>query len=285
MHYGQNHSLIGDNYYFVKYDHVDFDHGKCPPWNLDFNRSQKDDAGLFPHPPFPDVLPDLPPREMYGKLLIIEVGNTLNQALCTRHRRRCRPSVQLEKECGKVEAIAKALKVEFDKLHVPGVICHDNSEDCKQMAENGDCETKWMYMIQNCRASCNRCRTYIPRRNEMSLVNHVVHDAKTEDLKKQNQVPAKQDLESAEVLRCQNLSLKSFMADFTCRRLARDGVNSFGWTQIEETSFKRSTQLLEGPQTSNVYSAIILAVGLISLMLLAKRYLVFLRSKSPLKFK
>eukprot|EP00210_Caulerpa_lentillifera_P008385 g7997.t1 len=105
IHYGLNHTIT-DNYYFDKYTHMSFNSLKCPPWNMDFHRHYTEDGGLFPHPPFPDVIPDLPPREKYGKLLAIDVVNTLNEALCTSHRKMCPQSLQLEKECGQVAAIA-----------------------------------------------------------------------------------------------------------------------------------------------------------------------------------
>jgi len=230
VHYGLNHTL-GD-FHFDKHEHMDFNAMKCPPWNLDFHRDQKDDGGLFPHPPFPDVVPELPPRDKYGKLLVIEVVNTLNKALCTRHRKRCLPSKELDKECRKVDAIGAALRVEFEKLHVPGVICHDNSESCKQWAKDGACERIYGYMIDNCREACNWCRPYIPRQDEVLLTSYMKNTENTEDLKEQAQPFAKQEeLDSKEVLRCQKLDRESFLSDSKCRRLVRSGFIQLDWPQ------------------------------------------------------
>lgn len=39
-------------------------------------------------------------------LLSVEVPLTLNEAFCEHHRRRCPPSDELERECGRVRRIA-----------------------------------------------------------------------------------------------------------------------------------------------------------------------------------
>eukprot|EP00210_Caulerpa_lentillifera_P003719 g3552.t1 len=175
VHYGLNHTL-GD-FWFDKHVHMNFDTTKCPPWDLSFNRPQEMDGGLFPHPPLPHEVKSKDARKMYGDLLLIEVINTINQALCKRHREHCPATDELIKECGKVDEIAEELSVEYENLHIQGVICHDDNIDCKTRLENNECESRWDYMNLECRASCNRCRTYTPK----MLIERHDDDDKTQE--------------------------------------------------------------------------------------------------------
>eukprot|EP00210_Caulerpa_lentillifera_P008405 g8017.t1 len=278
IHYGLNHTIT-DNYYFDKHTHMSFNSMKCPPWNMDFHRHYTEDGGLFPHPPFPDVIPDLSPREKYGKLLAIDVVNTLNEALCTRHRKMCPASVQLEKECGQVAAIAAALKVEFDKLHVPGVICHDDNKDCEQWAKNGQCEATWGYMIKFCRKSCNWCRTYIPRRNEIEISNNRIQNKKTEVLRHPED-------DSAEIQRCEKLNIRSFLDDLKCQKLVKEGFISFDRSRFSKLNSDRRiiSQVYRGGSGSDYIVFLCAVVVFIGVLVLARKYFSSDRSKASFKY-
>jgi len=292
IHYGLNHT-IGDDYYFDKHVHLNFDAMRCPPWNLEFTRHVQEDAGLFPHPPMPvlDALSD--PREKYGQLLVTEVVNTLNQALCTRHRKQCPASHELEVECGEVDAIARSLEIEFEKLHVPGVICHNNHESCDYWKENGECEKTWAYMIDHCRESCKRCRTYTPKSDPIRAGKNTglnqtssVKKEKTEEANQQEQNPdeiqkqdskdhRKQDIidreASLEVLRCQSLGRKSFLRDSNCQKLAAEGTVKVDWSPFNRISFEESSITQQYSKTGNFYPLTLISITLVALLLLFRK--------------
>ncbi|KAL4451469.1 hypothetical protein ABPG75_007131 [Micractinium tetrahymenae] len=85
---------------FDKHWFEEFDALACPPW--DINKQ-----GLFSHPP---RLSDFNTSgyQLFRDLMAIQPVITLNEAFCERHRRRCPPSEQLQAECARAEALARA---------------------------------------------------------------------------------------------------------------------------------------------------------------------------------
>ncbi|GMH43508.1 hypothetical protein BSKO_11430 [Bryopsis sp. KO-2023] len=156
IHYGLEHRVAG--FRFNKHEHKGFDFTRCPPWDLSVNRSQGGDAGLFPHPPYPSEVPKEAntTEERYGMLLNIEFMNTVNAALCERHRKKCPDSVELQEECGKVDGIAEALRLEY--LAYDGNICKDEvTKECPGWKARGECEANWMALQILCRKTCGGC--------------------------------------------------------------------------------------------------------------------------------
>lgn len=151
VHYGLNHSVL--NFWFDKHAHFHFDSFQCPPW-----KQEGKDGGLFPHPPFPHEVPktDMSMKTRYGELLVIEAANTLNQALCDRHKQKCEPSEELSRECSIADAIGVELMEEMAKIDRS--ICSDFPDwDCKRLAQAGDCITRYVSMSYTCRQSCGFC--------------------------------------------------------------------------------------------------------------------------------
>lgn len=159
IHYGLTHTVL--DYSYDKHNHVDFDAFMCPPWDLGGKRSKNKDGGLFPHPPFPHELPEKEMHEQYGQLMTIEFVNTINQALCERHRRVCPSSKQLKEECGRADAIGEEL-VEMFSLYDPHMCADNPAADCTKKAQQGMCITKWIEMNSHCRATCGLCRKDVP---------------------------------------------------------------------------------------------------------------------------
>ncbi|CAD7697177.1 unnamed protein product [Ostreobium quekettii] len=160
IHYGLDHAVPG--YSFDKHNHLSFKAYKCPPWNMARGeRDEADDAGLFPHPPHPSELTTANrPQEYYGALLVIEFVNSINGALCKRHKKMCPASAQLSAECAKVAQIQKELDAEYAVLDVPdGGVCVDQLEQdkCLEHKAKGNCEGEWLTMGSSCRKTCRRC--------------------------------------------------------------------------------------------------------------------------------
>eukprot|EP00887_Chlorella_sp_A99_P001693 scaffold8.g1693.t1 len=95
------------------------------PWIAEIADPRATKAGLFAHPPRPSAF-NTSGYERLRDLLAIEarfllfcVLVTVNAAFCERHRRRCPPSAELERECGVAEAIAAELSEAFATLELP----------------------------------------------------------------------------------------------------------------------------------------------------------------------
>ena len=216
-HYGLRMNL--GNYTFDKHDHFMFQSFFCPPWNLEAGRQERENKGLFPHPPSPDEIETKDPRKRYGQLMIIETINVLNQALCDRHRRKCPSSTQLTAECAKVDDIAASLKKEFDELHKAQQICHDDNKRCAFWAANEECQKNWKYMIENCRASCHHCRRFIPP-DKIQKAKEIEHWSEIKSRQEDDDVPFRIELE---MIRCSKLSRKQLNSDVGCSWLIAKG--------------------------------------------------------------
>ena len=226
-HYGLKMRL--GNYTYDKHNHLMFQSFACPPWNLDAGRHEKENKGLFPHPPSPDQIESKHPRERYGLLMIIETINVLNQALCDRHRRKCPSSTQLTVECAKVDDIAASVKKEFDELHRENQLCYDADERCAFWASRGECQNTWQYMEDNCRVSCGQCRQFIPL-DRVRKAKEI--DPEIELRQNDNNVPLKKEIDpqielrqndngvllkiEPEMIRCSKLSRKDLVKDVEC---------------------------------------------------------------------
>jgi hypothetical protein len=114
LHYGILWEVAGTGYSFDKHWHYDFDALACPPWHMSDDPFHTK-RGLFAHPPRPSSL-NTTGLELLRDLLAIEVLVTLNEAFCERHRHACPPSEELERECGKAEAIAQELRDTYASL-------------------------------------------------------------------------------------------------------------------------------------------------------------------------
>lgn len=151
VHYGLAHSVL--DFKFDKHNHFDFDTFKCPPWQ------QRDkDGGLFSHPPYPHQVPKTPDnmRKRYGQLLVIEAVNTLNQALCERHKLKCNPSDELTLECGLVDSIGVELMEDITRMDQS--LCKDFQDSlCNERAKAGECIADWISMNVECRQACGLC--------------------------------------------------------------------------------------------------------------------------------
>ena len=238
VHYGLKHKVA--NYTFDKHEHFDFDPLRCPPWNMSEERSTAEDFGLFPHPPHPKSVRSKEPRERYSQLLVIEVVNTINKALCERHRRSCIDQKEaVEEQCVVVDKIEKELNEVYAYLHIPGVICHDDHEFCLYWRQRQECDNTWMYMRENCRASCEICRPYVPSLSRLS--NYSQADAFVI-----SQSDA-QRLEAMEKIRCLHLGLDRILNDTRCRVFVARG-------DIKPDNFRQSRLQLTGPlETSSLY--------------------------------
>ncbi|MEW5312642.1 MAG: hypothetical protein WDW38_004261 [Sanguina aurantia] len=160
LHYG----LMFDvgNYTFDKHWHYDFDVTKCPPWDLTDPKHRT--AGVFEHPPRPSTLVKKTFISYYKDLICIETVATLNAGFCDYHLSHCPPSEQLVSVCREAvqiyNEVVEALKVaeaEYD--------CQDFHPKCTEWARDGECERNEKYMIENCRASCDKCEKeghYVP---------------------------------------------------------------------------------------------------------------------------
>lgn len=155
VHYGLKNKVL--DYEFDKHEYSDFDAFQCPPSNQ-CNETEQAKCGLFPHPPYPHKVPRTPgnKRNRYGNLLAIEAVNTINQALCERHKQKCEESRELLRECGVVDAIAAELVTEFEAYDA--YICQDFAgSNCSKKAKAGECITNWMEMNSACRQACGFC--------------------------------------------------------------------------------------------------------------------------------
>ena len=208
VHYGLRNEV--GKYVFSKHEHFDFESLRCPPWNMSANRKTAEDIGLLLHPPYPkSSITEREPRKKYSHLLAIDVVNTINKALCERHRRECTDHKEaVEEQCGIVDKIEKELDEMYAYLHIPGVICHDDHEFCLYWRQRQECDNTWMYMRDNCRASCEICRTYIPSLPSFSYAQS--------DSSVTSQSDA-QRLEAMEKIRCLHLGIDKIMDDIRCR--------------------------------------------------------------------
>lgn len=114
MHYGLLFD-IEEEYKYDKHWYYDFDITICPPWDL----SSPSKSGLFPHPPAISELKDRDAKALYRNTLSIDTINTLNEALCELHLRRCSPSSELVRECERVQKIANEVVEALNKHHPP----------------------------------------------------------------------------------------------------------------------------------------------------------------------
>ena len=207
VHYGLRNEV--GKYVFSKHEHFDFDSLRCPPWNLSTERSTDEDIGLFPHPPLPKSITEREPRKKYSQLLAIDVVNTINKALCERHRRTCLDQKDaVEEQCTIVDKIEKQLDEIYAYLHIPGVICHDDHDLCIHWRQREECDHTWMYMRENCRASCETCRTYVPPLPSFSYAQSDPSVTSQSDA---------QRLEAMEKIRCLHLGIDKIMDDTRCR--------------------------------------------------------------------
>lgn len=182
IHYGTPHKVL--DYVFNKHNHFQFNHTRCPPWNLQPTRKPEEDAGLIPHPPSPKNVVENDLETRYGLMLRIEAVNTINEALCKRHRTMCQISDELLRECGRVANMKVALKEEFENLDK--VICRNsNPAFCSDKTE-ADCINSWLDMGSNCTQFCGLCTDYIHNKHNLessrlgtlSRLNCALHSGK-----------------------------------------------------------------------------------------------------------
>lgn len=198
IHYGLVESL--GEYVFSKHQHFDFEALKCPPWNMSTSRGVEQDYGLFPHPPPPSTLTEMDGRKLFGDLMVIETVNTINKALCQRHRQKCiGMEAAVEQECQMVDQIEKEVTEAYVPLNLPGVLCHDDHAYCSYWRGRNECENTWMYMVENCRASCERCRPVYKPPSPTVMT------------------------EAVERLRCVHLAMEEIVEDVECRKFIEDG--------------------------------------------------------------
>ena len=159
LHYGLVYTVPGTSYQFDKHWHYDFDAFQCPPWNFDQDEPYRErKGGLFHHPPHPKSF-KTQGMELLRDLLAIEVPITLNAALCERHRAKCPPSDELDRECAIVddmEASMDALLADIEK-DLPDS-CRDEDKRCPKWAKAGECDNNPGYMAGFCPKSCKICR-------------------------------------------------------------------------------------------------------------------------------
>ena len=168
LHYGLFWEVEGSTYKFDKHWHYDFDPFECPPWDLSSNDSKDRKEGLFPHPPRPSLFKTTG-SALLRDLLAVQVPITLNAAFCERHRARCAPSEQLEKEC----AIADQYERELDAMlaRIEGNLpdpCSDQNPQCGVWAKAGECETNGGYMLSTCALACNACQPRTSKKTSSS---------------------------------------------------------------------------------------------------------------------
>jgi len=234
VHYGLEHKVKG--YVFDKHSHFEFESFKCPPWDMSNNRTDEQDYGLFPHPPFPSELTSVAPRRQYSELLVIDVVNTINKALCERHKLKCPDSEDLNNHCGIVDQIEEELEEAYEPLHLPGILCHDDEKHCVYWRRNNECENNWMYMTDNCRASCEKCRSYISPEEAKERLK--TQSEPTEELLEDSEVT-----EGVEVMkgvvemakkRCLESRLSDLSRDPICQKLITEDLIS-----LEELGFNK----------------------------------------------
>ncbi|EFN59242.1 hypothetical protein CHLNCDRAFT_138234 [Chlorella variabilis] len=154
LHYGLLWNVPGTDYSFDKHWHYSFDPLSCPPWEI--GKSPRESRkGLFAHPPNARSF-KTSGAALLRDLMSIEVPLTLNVAFCERHRKYCPSSEELERECGKAEALMKEFEEVYAMLELPDP-CHDIESRCHEWAEMGECENNQGYMYENCALSCKRC--------------------------------------------------------------------------------------------------------------------------------
>jgi len=159
LHYGLTYEIEGTGYRFDKHWHYDFDPFKCPPWNFKptGKGSKGSLGGLFFHPPRPSSL-KTKGAELLRDLLALQVPITLNAALCERHRAKCPPTEELERECGLVDQY----EIEMDDLLVKAEeslpdSCRDADKRCPTWASAGECMKNVGFMTQSCPKACGIC--------------------------------------------------------------------------------------------------------------------------------
>lgn len=163
IHYGLLFDIPGTNYSFDKHWHREFNPFVCPPW--EDNGANSTGGMMLPHPPHPRDLPEASDRLRYSHLIAIETVNTLNEAYCQRHMRKCPPSPQLLKVCGEVHDIAVELEEELPILE--GKLCVDEQpeEQCQTWRDSGECDKNTAYMHESCTKTCGACTPVMgPRR-------------------------------------------------------------------------------------------------------------------------
>ncbi len=168
LHYGLTYEIAGTGYKFDKHWHYDFDPFKCPPW--DFKPTGKGSkgslGGLFFHTPRPSTL-KTKGAELMRDLLAMQVPITLNAALCERHRKKCPPSEELEREC----ALVDEYETEMDSMLIEAEAnmpdpCRDVDKRCGTWAAAGECEKNKGFMKQSCAKACGIC---IPKNNKLGV--------------------------------------------------------------------------------------------------------------------
>lgn len=156
LHYGLLWQVPGTQYSFDKHWHYQFDPLSCPPWNVGTDPRQSH-KGLFAHPPAPRSFKTTG-LQLLRDLLAVEVPITLNAAFCERHRKVCPPSDELERECGKAEALMKEFDAMFEELrHTLPDPCRDRDIRCDKWAAAGECEKNQGFMYDSCPLACKQC--------------------------------------------------------------------------------------------------------------------------------
>ncbi len=159
LHYGLTYEIANTGYKFDKHWHYDFDPFQCPPWNFKptGKGSKGSMGGLFFHPPRPSSL-KTKGAELMRDLLALQVPITLNAALCERHRKKCPPSEELEKECGLVDIYEKEMdSMLIDAENNMPDPCRDADKRCGTWAEAGECTKNGGFMAQSCPKACGKC--------------------------------------------------------------------------------------------------------------------------------
>lgn len=244
VHYGLTHKV--GRYVFNKQNHTRFNYAKCPPWDMHLGRAE--DAGLMPHPPFPHEILQRKVNRRYGELLTIEVVNTINQALCERHRRMCGISQQLLNECKIADNIRAALDREYAVLEKQ-ICVDDNTEICTEKKRNGDCEKDFLYMGKCCRPTCGWCPASVGNMSKPRSQDGV-----------EGFMTAQHVGESIEV-RCKRLSVEELLMDVDCMRWV-GGYGSGTWTVSQIAG--------DIPYAGYAFPAILLVVvGILLLLYLA----------------
>lgn len=163
LHYGLNHS-VGE-FYFDKHNYNEFNAFMCPTSQNASFENKFPEYGFFPHPPHPDTL-NLSENihERYGDLLVIHFANTLNLALCERHKSKCMPSSDIiDDACEMADAIDISVKQKLSQMD----ICQDDDLSCEAVKQNQLCEEQWMSTMIYCRVSCDFCRTKHQQNNNV----------------------------------------------------------------------------------------------------------------------
>eukprot|EP00210_Caulerpa_lentillifera_P003784 g3615.t1 len=219
LHYGVSNTL--GSFSFDKRQYTDFKSFQCPPWTDEDGVSRE--GGLFPHPPAPSTIKETEVQKRYGNLMIIEFANNLNKALCLRHKRKCVESEELTKQCEIVDQLQRELEKEFSELNDADVICQDDEVKCKHWVEDGECEKNWLYMVQNCRRSCGKCK-FVYQTISRSFMNHTYFSEETKgDLIGVGSEDKEKQIENEKV-NCLSLGREEILKDSRCRLLVRNGA-------------------------------------------------------------